>query len=82
MAEPFPTHIRDAAIADYHNSGDTLAVVAERHGVSKSRLGAWIKPGHGRRKRNDAWTEADIALADGRWVRDGLTWRWQSDIAA
>ena len=38
-----PNHIRDAAIADYHTSGDTLEVVAARHNIGRSTLGKWVK---------------------------------------
>ena len=40
-----PNHIRDAAIADYHTSGDTLEVVAARHNVGRSTLGKWVRGG-------------------------------------
>ena len=38
-----PAHIRDAAIADYHTSGDTLEVVAARHNVGRSTPGTWTR---------------------------------------
>lgn len=36
------TGTRARAIADYRESGDILAVVAARHGVGRSTLGAWV----------------------------------------
>ena len=35
---------RDAAVTDYQTSGDTLAEVARRHGVSRSALAKWASP--------------------------------------
>lgn len=36
-----PDAKRRAAVADYRQSGDTIAVVAKRHGVARSTLGTW-----------------------------------------
>lgn len=35
-------HIRAAAIADYINSGDTIAQVAARHGIGRATVGYWV----------------------------------------
>lgn len=37
-----PDTTRAAAIADYRNSGDTIAIVAARHGIARATLGAWV----------------------------------------
>jgi transposase-like protein len=34
---------RAAAIADYLNSGDTIAIVAARHGIGRATLGHWVQ---------------------------------------
>ena len=36
-----PPTTRAAAIADYLETGDTIAEVAARHGVARSTLGTW-----------------------------------------
>ena len=36
-----PTDKRAAAIADFRESGDTIAEVADRHGIARSTLGTW-----------------------------------------
>lgn len=52
-----PQHVRDAAVADYYASGDTIQQVADRHGVPRGTLGGWV------RKRDDV-------LTGGQWVLD------------
>jgi transposase-like protein len=37
-----PDAVKTAAVADYHQSGDTYAVVSARHGVSKKTLHGWV----------------------------------------
>ena len=42
MTRHHADHIRAAAIADYINSGDTIAQVAARHGIGRSTFGCWV----------------------------------------
>ncbi len=70
---------RAAAIADYKASGDSYAVVAARHGMSRTHLHALVNPGK-KRARKQAEQE-EVALTGGTWVRDGLVMRWQPFIA-
>lgn len=39
---PYPLAVRAAAVADYRESGDTIAHVAARHGVARATLGKWV----------------------------------------
>lgn len=71
-----PENIRAAAVADYRASGDPLAVVARRHGVSKTALSSWVNPRHKKRQR-DVWSEAEVALTGGRWVNVRGVMRWE-----
>jgi transposase-like protein len=74
---PIPDDIRAAAVADYLESGEPYAVVAARHGVTKSSLCDWVNPRR-RRERSMRWAEEEIALTGGDWVvRRGVR-RWQS----
>lgn len=59
---------RAAAVADYHTSGDPYAVVASRHGVSRSALHSWVNPdGVG-----SIDTVEDLAYHGGWEVRGGV----------
>lgn len=40
-----PVEVRAAAVADYYANEDTLAVVAARHGISRTSLADWVKSG-------------------------------------
>ena len=39
---PHSLDVRLAAVADYRESGDIIAVVAARHGVARATLGTWV----------------------------------------
>lgn len=67
-----PAERRQAAINDYHTSGESLLTVSKRHGVSKAALSAWIRPGHKRRVRKTPWTEAELAYVGGWEVIGGI----------
>lgn len=57
-----PGEVRDAAVADYYASGDSIATVAGRHSIPRSTLGGWVKRG-----------EADALAYVGGWeVRGGV----------
>ena len=43
MTRHHADHIRAAAIADYINSGDTIAQVAARHGIGRATVGYWVR---------------------------------------
>jgi hypothetical protein len=73
---PIPDDIRAAAVADYLESGEPYAVVAARHGVTKSSLCDWVNPRR-RRERSMRWTEEEIALTGGHWVGRAGTCIWQ-----
>lgn len=49
---------RHAALNDYYTSGDSLNVIAKRHGVSRCSLTGWIDADEG------------VELSGGRWVLD------------
>ncbi|MDR7253731.1 transposase-like protein [Nocardioides sp. BE266] len=71
-----PDHIRTAAINDYRASGEPLATVARRHGVSKTALSSWITP---QKKRGPKqWGADELALTGGRWVNVRGVMRWES----
>lgn len=70
---PIPDHIRDAAIADYKASGQSLLIVSRRHGVSKAALSSWIKPGHTKRVRKSPWSDAELAYIGGWQVVGGVS---------
>jgi transposase-like protein len=74
---PIPDDIRAAAVADYLESGEPYAVVAARHGVTKSSLCDWVNPRR-RRERAMRWTEEEIALTGGRWVGRGGIQVWEA----
>lgn len=63
-----PENIRAAAVADYRSSGEPLAVVARRHGVSKTALSSWVNP----RPRKPKANAEDFALRGGRWALDPI----------
>lgn len=56
--KPISAAIRIAAINDYHQSGDTAAAVAARHGLPRSTFSAWVRGSNA----------DDLALTGGRWV--------------
>lgn len=56
-----PAEKRAAAVADYRDSGDTIAAVAARHGIARATLGNWAI---------GVRSSDDIALTGGRWVID------------
>jgi len=58
---PRAQEVRAAAIADYRESGDTIAIVAARHGVGRSTLGSWVNA-----------CGDDIAYVGGWEVRGGV----------
>ena len=69
MSRPDP-RTRALAVADYHQTRDTYAAVAARHGVSRAALHAWVNPKKREPRGPKSWTEAEIALEGGRWVLD------------
>lgn len=82
--KPIPEPIRTAAVDDYRSSGDSMTVVAKRHGVSKTALASWINPKTAswinpktstRNRKN--YNECD-GLTGGRWVvvRGVRRWEW------
>lgn len=62
---------RVAALDDLFASGDTLRVVAKRHGITHTTLRNW---------REEA-TDVDSNAYDGEWTRDGLVWRAKRSAA-
>lgn len=62
-----PPEFRNRVLADYHQSGDRVSVVARRHGMSPSTLLNWI-----------GGTD-DLALEGGRWVNVRGVQRWEWD---
>lgn len=60
---------RAAAIADYQTSGDSMKAVAERHGISRSCLHAWVHGTPHNTTRDREWTDADLAYVGG-WHND------------
>lgn len=65
---------RAAAITDYKTSGDSMKAVAERHGISRSCLHAWIHGTPHNSTRDREWTDADLAYRGG-WMPVGLIQR-------
>lgn len=68
---PTTIHAHAAAIADYRTSGDSYAVVAARHGISRSHLHGLVNPRKNTRGGRFTWRDEDLAY-DGGWVQDGL----------
>lgn len=72
-----PDDIRQAAVEDYKTSGDPYAVVAARHGISKSRLNALVR-GPGAKRKPRTWGADEIGLTGGRWVNVRGVMRWET----
>lgn len=84
-----------ALLADYA-AGMSQHAAAKKYGVAKSTVHNWVTAaGISRtlseakdaelaelRAEKAAKAEAEVALTGGRWVRDGLVMRWQTDEAA
>lgn len=75
--KPISAAIRIAAINDYRNTGDSMTVVARRHGVSKTALSSWINP-RPSKTRVRTYGADEVALTGGRWVGVGGIQRWES----
>lgn len=75
--KPISAAIRIAAINDYRTSGDSMQVVAARHGVSKTALSSWANP-RPSKTRVRRWDEDEIALTGGRWVMVRGVKRWEA----
>ena len=69
---PTPHHIRQAAIDDYTNSGDSYATVAARHGISRSILHAWVNPEGVKKRGPRTWADHEVAYRGGWEVRGGI----------
>ena len=76
-AKPIPDHIRAAAVADFHASGDSYAVVAARHGISSSRLHRIVNPEPPKKRAPKGWEDDEMALTGGRWVSVRGVMRWE-----
>lgn len=50
---------RDAAIADFYASGDSMSAVAKRHGIPRATFTAWV-------------SEGDIAYRGGWYFHGGI----------
>lgn len=74
--QPYPPEFRAAVVADYRASGDTLAQVARRHGVSTSALCQWAKanPRKAMTQGPRVCDDDDLAYFGG-WERVGLVQR-------
>lgn len=67
-----PTRAREAALEDYID-GLSIARIAEKHGVARSTVSAWIKA-DGLTADDRQRGESPTDYTHG-WVRDGLVWR-------
>lgn len=70
--KPAPARVRQAAVDDYRTSGDTYAIVAARHGVSRGALHSWVNPNGGRKRNRKTWDEAEVAYVGGWENRGGV----------
>lgn len=58
---PTPDDIRQHAVDDYLTSGDTYAIVAARHGVSRAALHSWVNPNGVKKRKPKTWAEDELA---------------------
>lgn len=72
-----------AVIADYLAPDLTVPQIAARHGISRGTVGSIAKR-HGLRRAPGPTTDHgradwidETGLTGGRWVRHGLTWRYE-----
>lgn len=69
--------VKDAAIADYKESGDPYHVVAARHGVSRGALHSWVNPEGVKPRKKKTWEPDELELTGGQWVTVRGVKRWQ-----
>lgn len=73
-----PDDRRQAAVDDYTATREPYAVVAARHGISRSVLHAWVNPRPDWKRGPKRWPVEEIALTGGRWVNVRGVMRWEA----